>query len=440
MEKTDAMNVDTCSQIQVNFFTKHKKYVVPQTPFSIPVTANCSDLSSLINSLLHQENILYEDKQIEFDFLIGGRYVKETLEKHISAQDVETENIVEIEYIEKQASPWPEKMILQNDWISSVAVSDDCILSGSYDNMVYLWDFKGNCLNSINEHAQAIKAVAWIRKEKEKAYFVSSSLDQTIKICECPLDKGRSSCIYVCKGHTKSVDCLALHSNQMKFCSGSWDKTLKIWSADLLPTHDLDDNEGTKKKSKTELGHKRNITRTPLMTMTGHTEAVSSVLWSEESEILSCSWDHTIRVWDANSGINKHTLTGGKAFNCISYSAHSKLIASGGADRHVRLWDHRIRDGAVFQKALTSHDGWISCLYWSPNNQHMLISGSYDKMLLLWDTRSPTTPLHKLRGHNDKVMCVDWTIEEFVVSGGADNQIIIHRVFGKDDGATDDSS
>ena len=38
----------------------------------------------------YEENILYEDKQIEFDFLIAGQYVKETLEKHISAQDVET--------------------------------------------------------------------------------------------------------------------------------------------------------------------------------------------------------------------------------------------------------------------------------------------------------------------------------------------------------------
>lgn len=44
-------------------------------------------------------------------------------------------------------------------------------------------------------------------------------------------------------------------------------------------------------------------------------------------------------------------------------------------------------DGAVFQKTLTSHDGWISSVAWSPKNQFMLVSGSYDQTLILWDTR-----------------------------------------------------
>ena len=36
------------------------RYAVPQTPFSIPVTVNCDDLSSLINSILQQGNCVVQ--------------------------------------------------------------------------------------------------------------------------------------------------------------------------------------------------------------------------------------------------------------------------------------------------------------------------------------------------------------------------------------------
>ena len=36
------------------------------------------------------ENLLNEDKQVDFDFLIAGQYITETLQKHITSQDVST--------------------------------------------------------------------------------------------------------------------------------------------------------------------------------------------------------------------------------------------------------------------------------------------------------------------------------------------------------------
>ena len=48
--------------------------------------------------------------------------------------------------------------------------------------------------------------------------------------------------------------------------------------------------------------------QTPIQTMSGHTEAVSSIQWTNSTDILSSGWDHSIRLWDAQTGVNKDTL------------------------------------------------------------------------------------------------------------------------------------
>jgi len=37
------------------------------------------------------------------------------------------------------------------------------------------------------------------------------------------------------------------------------------------------------------------IFQTPLMTLPGHKEAISGVIWTENNEVISSSWDHTIK-------------------------------------------------------------------------------------------------------------------------------------------------
>lgn len=281
-------------------------------------------------------------------------------------------------------------------------------------------------------HTAPVKSVSWISVDNDVGVFLSASHDQSIRLSEWSRDKDTAQCIHICKGHTQSVDTLAVDSSQTKFCSGSWDKTLKVWSAvpDPSASDETGDEEKVKKKQKTMSNKRKETTRTPLMTLSGHTEAVSSVLWIDQSTVCSAGWDHTIRVWDISAGVNKHTLNGSKVFCDISYSPLARLLVSGSADRHVRLWDPRTTDGAVVKKTLKSHQGWVSSVAWSQSSEYEMISGSYDTTVNLWDTRSLNAPLFTMTEHQDKVMSVNWTLHSSILSGGADNQLIIYDISG----------
>ncbi|XP_020604826.1 ribosome biogenesis protein WDR12 homolog [Orbicella faveolata] len=422
--------------VQARFTTQQKRYSVPETPFSVPVKLGSQELNELISSLLlSNESEVSEsedenERNFQFDFLIDGIYLQETLDKHMRLYNISTESVVEIEYLEKHPTPRPDNCLLHDDWISSIAVCKKCILSGSYDGNAYMWDFNGTCHLTFDGHTAPVKSVQWIDVDDDVGMFLTSSQDQSIRLSEWSRNKGKAECIHICKGHTQSVDTVAVDSSKTKFCSGSWDKTLKVWSAvaDPLASDEADDNEKVKKKQKTD--KRKATTRTPLMTLSGHAEAVSSVLWMDQSTVCSAGWDHTIRIWDVQAGVNKQTLSGSKVFCDVSFSPHSRLLVSGSADRHVRLWDPRTTDGSIVKTTLTSHQGWVSSVAWSPSSEFELISGSYDTTVKLWDTRSLSAPLFTMTQHQDKVMCVNWALQTSMLSGGADNQLIIYDISG----------
>ncbi|KAM7447635.1 WD repeat-containing protein 12 [Porites harrisoni] len=426
--------------VQARFTTKQKRYAVPENPFSVPVKVGSQELNELISSLLVlneselSESDTENERNFQFDFLIDGIYLHDTLDKHLKSHNITTESVVEIEYVEKHPAPRPDNCLLHDDWVSSVAVCKKCILSGSYDGNVHVWDFTGTCILTYDGHTSPVKSVCWIDIGDDKGVFISSSQDQSIRLNQWSCDKNKAECIHICKGHSQSVDTVAVDVSKSKFCSGSWDRTLKIWSAvpDLSASDEPDDDDvKVKKKQKTAVTSKRKpTTRTPLMTLSGHTEAISSVLWMDNNTVCSASWDHSIRIWDLSAGVNKQTLNGSKVFCSISYSPLSKLLVSGSTDRHVRLWDPRMTDGAVVKNTLTSHQGWVSSVAWSPSSEFELISGSYDMTVKLWDTRRLNAPLYTMTGHQDKVMCVSWTQQKSILSGGADNQLIIYDISG----------
>ena len=66
------------------------------------------------------------------------------------------------------------------------------------------------------------------------------------------------------------------------------------------------DDETLSKKARLIMA---STTRVPLLTLTGHTQPATAVVWGrEEGEVVSGGWDNCIRLWDVEAGVNKATM------------------------------------------------------------------------------------------------------------------------------------
>ena len=104
---------------------------------------------------------------------------------------------------------------------------------------------------------------------------------------------------------------------------------------------------------------------------------------------------------------------------CLDVSTDGALVASGGADKNVKLWGLDFGD---CHKSIFAHDDSVTALAFVPKT-HYFFSASKDRSVKYWDGDS-FEPLLTLRGHAGEV----WSLAcarggEFLVSAGHDRSL-----------------
>lgn len=166
------------------------------------------------------------------------------------------------------------------------------------------------------------------------------------------------NCYRVISGHMGWVRSVAFDPMNEWFCTGSSDRTIKIW-------------ETASGKLK--------------LTLTGHTEQVTGLAISQRRPYMfSCGLDKMVKCWDLENNKvirNYHGHLSG--VYCLSIHPTLDLLFSGGRDSVCRVWDMRTKAQIL---CLSGHDNTLGSMLTQAVDPQV-ITGSYDSTIKLWDLR-----------------------------------------------------
>jgi U3 small nucleolar RNA-associated protein 13 len=186
--------------------------------------------------------------------------------------------------------------------------------------------------------------------------------------------------------------------------------------------------------------------------VSGHTDLVLAVDVSPDGRfIASSSKDNTVRIWETTSGSYRcvATLTGHtEAVHAVAWSqGGSQFVVSGSKDKTIKMWDlsflsaaaknaknaknakpegnafqleHRSVDSAAYTKK--AHEKVINSMAVAPNDR-VFATASQDKTIKLWDAATGELQA-TLAGHRRGVWHVEFSpVERCLLSASADKTV-----------------
>lgn len=258
------------------------------------------------------------------------------------------------------------------------APDDSFLVTGHFDGTARIWDMKTGALrHQLGGHELQVTSIAL---GPGASWLATGSWDRSVRIWDTSTGEARR----MTRDETAPVASVAVSPDGLRIVYATRRGRVRMLDAVTLKEVRTLVDEILEAPAEAEAA----AATTPTRTLRGHEGTVRALAYRRDGQLLASGGkDGGVRLWDLRREGEPVVLRGHEGeVRALAFDRRGAHLASGGEDGQALIWD--LQDRAVLA-TFGGHGGWVEALAFVPGGEY-LVTGARDAALRLWKTGEDT--------------------------------------------------
>ncbi len=279
--------------------------------------------------------------------------------------------------------------------------------------------FVENSYKKLDDHSNSVQALAYSPRAK---IFLSADADKKIKFWDANKKK-----VIKTLDHPAAIKSIAFSADGKLLALGDQKNIITLVKIDVKEITKKNSNKTLKKASKKnqDLPGDLEVMTETYKSLKADPGKLKAIIFSKNKQFLASLSENSSKVilWDINTGTISKTLEAQSVINSVSFSANSKMLASGNRGKTITVWE--LENGSVL-KTLNGHSGSVNSVAFFPYEENVLASAGDDAAVRFWEIKSgKEREKSRIAGYSSAIKTIAISPDNRSLAAGSDDETIV---------------